>query len=330
MLELKIFSSNSVDPFYNLAVENQLLMQIKPHEKYLFLYQNAPSIIMGRFQNPWVECDLAAIKQDGIHLVRRQSGGGTVYHDLGNLNFCFIHGHRDHHKDQNNQIVLDALSELDICAHTSGRSDLIIDHQGIKKFSGAAFKQKKDSSFHHGTLLINSDLDKLNNYLKSSKRDIESKAIKSNPATVINLSLLNGIADIASYRKAISKSFLNFYSDKYSDSTDIAIEVMDQTYMNSLMHANWIYGETPEFKFSVANTDLDMQIKVKKGTIIELSLVSESIDIQLLNLIATALQGKYLYGENLDLFFQEFCQQYGESVGDIRKVQSFFQEHFSY
>ena len=86
-MNIKVFRSYSLDPFVNLAYENSLLKNISPGDKWLFLYRNVPSIIMGRFQNPWIECDFEKIKQDKVHLVRRQSGGGTVYHDENTIQY---------------------------------------------------------------------------------------------------------------------------------------------------------------------------------------------------------------------------------------------------
>ena len=93
------------------------------------------------------ECDIQKLLESDVKLVRRQSGGGTVYHDLGNLNFSFIRPTRDHHKEINNQILIKALEKNNIMAYSSGRSDILVNHNGPKKISGAAFKQKKDRSF---------------------------------------------------------------------------------------------------------------------------------------------------------------------------------------
>jgi len=103
-MNIKIFRSNIFNPYDNLAIENALLTKILPGEKYLFIYSNTPSIVMGRFQNPWLECDIQKIQQDEINFVRRQSGGGCVYHDLNNINFSFIQGKREHDKDLSNKI----------------------------------------------------------------------------------------------------------------------------------------------------------------------------------------------------------------------------------
>jgi lipoate-protein ligase A len=92
----KLFLSTFDDPYINLSIENQLLLNIRPDERILFLYNNQESVVLGRFQNPWLECNLKKISERKINLVRRQSGGGCVYHDKGNLNFSFLYPEKEH------------------------------------------------------------------------------------------------------------------------------------------------------------------------------------------------------------------------------------------
>ena len=179
-------------------------MGISPDEAILFYYVNDPCIVMGRFQNPWIECALHKLRKDNILLVRRQSGGGTVYHDHGNINFCFLHGGRDHQRDLNNKILLKCLEIAGIHAYASERSDLRVDFNGDKKFSGSAFKQKKDMAFHHGTLLIDANLDLLNAYLKSNHKIQNSKSTKSVSSIVVNLSQINPNLDMNGIKEALA------------------------------------------------------------------------------------------------------------------------------
>ena len=243
----------------NLAFEDQLLKSIEADEKILLLYQNAPCIVLGRFQNPWREVNLKELAQ--VQLVRRQSGGGCVYHDLGNMCFSFIHGARDHAKDDNNAIILNALESLGIKAKASNRSDLILEDG--RKFSGSAFKQKKDRSFHHGTLLMNSNLEHLNKLLDSPLKKLEGKGIHSNRAVVVNLCELNDKIHFQKLGAYLMESFENFYGQKVVLGKN---EFYNDEYLSELQNWEWIYGETPEF---FANTS-DFKLTVKKAILKEL------------------------------------------------------------
>lgn len=182
--------SNNYNPYLNLAYENKLLQSVEEGQCIVFLYTNNPSIVYGRFQNPWMEFNVESAYEKGINLVRRQSGGGTVFHDRGNLNFCFIHSTTDFNKLHNNTIVFEVLEKFGLSAFASNRSDLLVEYNGPKKISGSAFKQKKDRSFHHGTLLVDCKLDELRKFLRSPYIISESKSIASNPHPVINLAQL--------------------------------------------------------------------------------------------------------------------------------------------
>lgn len=261
--ELKLYISPWRDPFRNLAFEDQLLLKIKPSEKYLLVYQNDPCVVMGRFQNPWREINLEFLENNQSHLklVRRQSGGGCVYHDLGNMCFSFIHPSRDHHKDDNNQIILNALENLGIKAMASNRSDLILEDQ--RKFSGSAFKQKKDRSFHHGTLLINSDLSLLNEILNSPLRSLEGKGTLSNPSKVVNLAELNPSLQFQKLGGFLTSSFEDYYGQKVELGKN---DFDNKEYEDFLCNEEWIFGETPEF---VVKTP-DFNLKIKKARLIEI------------------------------------------------------------
>lgn len=261
--KLSVYTSDSIDPYENLAFENTLLQKIRPDEKYLFLYKNRPCVVLGRFQNPLEECNLEAMQASAVKLVRRQSGGGTVYHDLHNLNYSFIHGVREHHKEENHTIILNALKSLGIDAYASGRSDLMAKHEGLeKKFSGSAFKQKKDSAFHHGTLLIDSNLDKLNQYITPKKLSVSSKSIKSVRSTVVNLKQLNSLVSEAILIDEISKSFSEFYHSPYHS---FKAEDFDLEYIGELISNEWRYNETPAFSLEWQGAE----VKVPKKGLLE-------------------------------------------------------------
>ena len=176
------------DPYYNLAVEEYLLKYSE--NDYFMLWQNSPSVIIGKNQNAYTEVELDYTRSNGINVVRRITGGGAVYHDGGNLNFSFITS-----SDKANALdfeyftrpIISALAEMGLECSLSGRNDLEI---GGRKFSGNAQFSDGKRILHHGTLLFNTDLDVLEKALRTDKEKLEFKAVRSHRGRVINLSEL--------------------------------------------------------------------------------------------------------------------------------------------
>jgi lipoate---protein ligase len=178
----------SRNPYFNLALEEYALRSLPPKDSYFILWQNDPAIIIGAGQNTIDEIDPAFVRDRGIHVVRRRSGGGAVYHDEGNLNFSFItdragRGAFDFKKFTGP--VIRTLHKLGISSAFSDRNDLVIDG---RKFSGNAQYVTKDRLLHHGTLLVQSDLDNLQRALNVADDKFKSKGIRSVKSRVTNIS----------------------------------------------------------------------------------------------------------------------------------------------
>ena len=156
-----IFISKIVDPGINLAFEEYLFRHSVPN--ILFLYRNSNCVIIGRNQNPWTETNINLLNSLHIPLIRRKSGGGTVFHDLGNTNYCCMMPRNDFKRSIAANMVTNALLNLDIPAQVNHRFDIVIDQ---KKISGSAYKIANSKSYHHGTMLIDTDLRNLKNLLK--------------------------------------------------------------------------------------------------------------------------------------------------------------------
>lgn len=250
---MKLYSSLERDPFFHLAVEEWLLRD--SGETAFFLYQNRPSVVLGRFQNPWLECDLHWMHTSGVQLVRRPSGGGTVWHDEGNVNFCWVGPLQGFHKDQALQIVQARLKELGIEVSINARHDLVVPQSdgSTRKVSGSAYKQTKDRALHHGTLLINGDLTKLNRALASPHRLTETRSIPSVRSVVMNLDTLTPASWIQSWGEAeiLKASDPRFKTAPWSD-------------------WQWVMGETPLFKWSFTIEGETIHLSAHKGLILEL------------------------------------------------------------
>ena len=174
------------DPHLNLALEEFLLRQSRTVETLLLLYVNEPAVIVGRNQNVFEEVNPKFIKNENIHLIRRLSGGGTVYHDLGNLNYSFItEGQTNLHKfERVTEPIIRVLRDLGVAAEFRARSDIVV---GQKKISGNAQYASRGRMLSHGTLLFDSDLEQLNRAIKPGKAEIESRAVPSVRSSVGNI-----------------------------------------------------------------------------------------------------------------------------------------------
>lgn len=253
---MKIFHSRSTNPYVNLAIEDWLLRENTQEEVWLF-YQNAPSVILGRFQNPWLECDLGWMHSQKIPLARRPSGGGTVWHDEGNVNFCRITPLKNFSKNAALKIIQDKLRELDISVEINARHDLVFNHLNHPhKVSGSAYKQTKDRSLHHGTLLIKSDLSALHRALKSPHTLEETRSISSVRSKVLNLSEVSPLS---------TESYLELWQGR---------EELDHTQFpvpNQWSEWTWQMGETPLFKWRFKVQEEEVYLSSHKGMIHELS-----------------------------------------------------------
>ncbi|HHT20645.1 MAG TPA: lipoate--protein ligase [Tissierellia bacterium] len=180
----KIYIAESHDPRINLAAEEIMTREAKMGEVTFFLWQNQNTVVIGRNQNPYKECDLGAIERDDVTLIRRLSGGGAVFHDLGNLNFSFCAHDKDYSLEKNLKVIIGAIQKFGLPAEFSGRNDILLDG---KKFSGNAFSRIRANNCHHGTIMVDVDMTKLSNYLNVPPLKMQAKGIQSVRSRVTNL-----------------------------------------------------------------------------------------------------------------------------------------------
>ncbi len=292
---MQILVSPFQNPYLNLALEDFFLREQRGDLPLILFYVNRPCVVLGRFQNPWLECNLSYLTQNDLWLVRRQSGGGTVFHDEGNLNYCMITEKPMVDKGLAVGILKDALKTLGIEAIISERFDLFcLDPvDGIKKkISGSAYKQTKDSSFHHGTLLLNSDLNKLQRALEASAEISETKSIHSVRSKVMTLSQIVPDINATTVIEAVQK-FLGVNSKMIPEQLFYASDMIQER-MLEWASDQWLLRETPQFEIAL-NGEMT---KVYKGRVGDALFSAEnfpSLELGLKNRLFPDFSEQYKY-----------------------------------
>lgn len=267
------------DPYFNLALEEYLLKEKDISDDLFFLWQNTPCIVIGRNQNPFNEIHLIEAQQKGIPVLRRISGGGTVYHDLGNINFTYV-TRKVKHRLNNYQFfvqpIIDILTKVGIHARFVPSSHIYI---GDKKISGNAQSFHKDRMIHHGTLLFNGDLDTLKILLKPNKQ-YDTHTVDSTRAHTTNINDQLPInTDINSFQQfLLEELLLNDLSQVTIDLTKKDIDRIHELATTKYQSWEWTYAETPGFQ---VNTTIDgevIQLQVTNGRIEQSSLFPDELE----------------------------------------------------
>ena len=199
----RIFRSDRTEPRHNLSLEESLFRRAHP-DTWLYLWQNAPSVVLGRSQNAYLECDVPYLREQGIPVVRRLSGGGAVWHDLGNLNYTFLAPVRELDEGRCMDVIVSAVTSLGIPAVPSGRNDLLA---GGKKISGTASYQEGDMAFFHGTILIDADLDRMSRALTPAPVKVSSHSVPSVRSRVANLREWDASLTAETVGRAVTAAF---------------------------------------------------------------------------------------------------------------------------
>lgn len=256
-----------LNPWAHLAIEEYLLNTIGENSFILYLWRSEPTIVMGRYQNPWQECQVDNLRKLGFKIARRVSGGGTVYHDPGNLNFSFIMDKQLYNLEKQLNIILKALYSLDIPAYFNEHHDLMIHG---KKFSGSAFCFKKFGALHHGTILFNAELVLLHQLLTPSGYVMDAKGTTSIRSPVINLAEINSQVTLEGLIERIIEEFIKAYHEDSSNveiMNEIPLEQYEAIYQRHQTW-KWQFGETPPFTAYINDSNgVQFRFEVERGFI---------------------------------------------------------------
>ncbi len=279
--------NDSTDPYFNQAFEEYIFEHSNLEDDILLLWVNSPALICGRYQNIFQEINVPLAEEMNIPIVRRNTGGGTVYHDPGNLNYSIIRK-KEENFDYDSFLtpVIEALNKIGVPAHKRNICDIAINDM---KISGSAQAVKKDRVLHHGTLLFNANLNNLRGLLKPCEGQMICKAVKSIPSPVTNISeYFTGeeYRTVNDFAEAFKEAFTGQNVSETVIAPDILKEIItlkEEKYENR----QWNYGKGPKFEFQPQNSEIS--ISVEAGIIVKCT------------------DEKYI-GQPAEKFFKEVCK----------------------
>ncbi len=305
---LLIDNHHITDPAINLALEEHCYRNLDTRHEYVLFYINQPSIIIGNHQSPFQEINTELAAKEQIQPIRRISGGGTVYHDAGNLNFSFITEFGAEKLDYFKKLlqpILETLKRLGVPAELTGKNNIVVEN---KKISGSSQHANMRRILSHGTLLFDAELDTLQRVLQSNLQIIQSRAVASIPSSVTNISNylsrpFEMEAFIAELVVGVSRSFgeVEGYQLTTAD-WDAVYRLADEKYRSW----EWNIGRSPEFnakhKLQFDSADVEVHIHVKNAIIEDIKMAGPQPDPIMINHICKSLIGKRYAPSHLALY----------------------------
>ncbi|PWD87390.1 lipoate--protein ligase [Ignatzschineria cameli] len=332
----RLLISESVNPLFNLAVEDAIFQTMDASQQVLFLWRNDQTVVIGRGQNPWKECNTQKMEEDGITLARRSSGGGAVYHDLGNTNFTFMAGKPGYNKESSTALILAALRSLGIEAQSSGRNDIVLLQEGQpRKISGSAYRETKDRGFHHGTLLIDVDFGKLSRYLNPDPKKLQAKGISSVRSRVANLVEFNPTLNHEMICRAIETQFI----EKFGEIEEIEY-ISEERPPNIPGFAaiyekqrswDWNFGQALHFshmldeRFPWGGVEIHLDIP-RGGRIEQAKIFTDSLFVEPFEQLATALVGVRYHGDEVEATLMTIEEQNPQFSEEWQQFSDWFIE----
>lgn len=289
-----ILLGDSTAAHHNLAVEALLFETLDPGTVVFYLWQNRNTVVIGRHQNAWKECRVKLLEDEGGTLARRSSGGGAVFHDLGNLNFSFVVPRPQYDVRRQLGVIRSAVAEFGIRSEFTGRNDLVIQESGAK-FSGSAYRFSDAIGLHHGTVMVDVALDKLGRYLAPDAGKLRAKGIESVRSRVCNLSTLNPDITVPALIEALKQAFVR----EYGPAQALQIASLDATRLAELEreYGSWDFrlghvmpfDTTLEHRFEWGGVTLELRLD--RGIITEARVFSDAMNETMIERIAPALRG---------------------------------------
>lgn len=289
---LQFYRGTGNNPYDNLAVEAYFLQHCQPGVCIFYLWQNRQTIVIGKNQNAWKECNVDLLEQEGGFLARRPSGGGAVFHDLGNLNFTFVAPLEDYSVDRQLEVIRRAAGRFGLDAQKTGRNDVTIDG---RKFSGNAFQKSKGAGCHHGTLLIDVDTTQMAKYLNVSAKKLQSKGVSSVKSRVVNLRELCPSITVENFSQALLESFEEVYGLPIQTLDDKTFD-WEEIRKISATFASWTWRLGREMPFSYELEErfpwggIQLRFDVNNGKVTDTQVYSDAMDTDFVEKIPLCLR----------------------------------------
>lgn len=279
----KLFISNSLNPYHNLAIEERLLHEVGDDELILYLWHNEKTVVIGRNQNIYAEVNLKELEKIGGYPTRRLSGGGAVYHDEGNINFTFVAQTPHFNTERHTEIVLNAIRSLGFDAQKTGRNDLTIDG---RKFSGHSFYKTGNRQFHNGTVLINTNQEIMSRVLTPSIEKLQSKGVKSVRSRTVNLAELNPSITWKTVQNALIQSYKDYI---LSESNNRQLVIIDKLPPKNTIHRltdfedrDFIFNKIADFTIEKTlhtdNGNVTLHLLIEKEMIKDVQIFTDSLN----------------------------------------------------
>lgn len=285
MKELQVIVSNQYDPFLNRAVEQYLTERQEEGIVTMYLWKNQRTVVIGYNQNPYAECNVKLLLDEGGHLMRRGTGGGAVYHDLGNINFSFIADKKLYDVQKQLSVIQDALLTYGLQTEISGRNDLTC--QG-RKFSGNAFAKGQVNNLHHGTILIKTDGAMMQRYLIVDQAKLLKNGVKSVSSRVINLSELVPGLTSENIKQPLIDAFERIYGGKaLTLDFDQLVRMPEiQAIKERISSYDFLFGRWEQFKttkkarFAWGGVEIALKVDEAQSLITEAQIASDCLDTE--------------------------------------------------
>lgn len=292
--EILWLKTENAYPYKNLAIEEYLTMNVDDGQCIMYLWQNEHTVVIGKNQNCWKECKVTELENDGGYLVRRLSGGGAVYHDLGNLNFTFCVRENDYDLDKQLSVILEATNMLGIHAEKTGRNDITVEG---RKFSGNAFLKIGKQCYHHGTIMLNVNGADLAKYLNVDMKKLKSKGVNSVRSRVASLIEFNPEINVEMMTNALVKSFSKVYGLTTKEISESDLPENEISKLQDKFESwKWKYGKKIPFNHEICERfpwgDVQIQLKVNGGIVEDINFFSDSMEQNVIGIIKDSFIGK--------------------------------------